>query len=248
MRPINTLAVVALASLIAIASPVASAHRDEDHTKPAGPVRMEQVPWGIAGDAKAAKRSIDVSMSDQMRFTPDRIEVRQGETVRIVVRNQGKLRHEFVMGMKVELDAHAALMAKFPDMEHDEPYMAHVAPGKTGEIVWTFNRAGEFDFACLMAGHYQAGMVGKIRVLASTASTAAAPEMVDGEVRKVDKEASKITLRHGEIKSLDMPPMTMVFVVRDKVLLDGLLPGDKLRFRAINDAGKLTVTEIQTTK
>ena len=48
-------------------------------------------------------------------------------------------------------------MVKFPNMEHDEPYMAHVAPGKTGEIVWTFNRAGDFDFACLIAGHYQAG-------------------------------------------------------------------------------------------
>jgi uncharacterized cupredoxin-like copper-binding protein len=55
-------------------------------------------------------------------------------------------------------------MIKFPTMEHDEPYMAHVAPGKTGEIIWTFNRAGQFEFACLIAGHYQAGMVGKIMV------------------------------------------------------------------------------------
>jgi len=58
-------------------------------------------------------------------------------------------------------------MLKHPTMEHDEPYMAHVRPGNTGEIVWTFNRAGEFDFACLMAGHYQAGMVGKIQVAAA---------------------------------------------------------------------------------
>ncbi len=57
-------------------------------------------------------------------------------------------------------------MLKFPNMEHDEPYMAHVPPGKTGQIVWTFNRAGDFDFACLIAGHYQAGMVGKIIVSA----------------------------------------------------------------------------------
>ena len=65
---------------------------------------------------------------------------------------------------QADLDEHAALMVKFPGMEHDEPYMAHVAAGQTGEIVWTFNRAGEFDFACLIAGHYQAGMVGKIVV------------------------------------------------------------------------------------
>ncbi len=105
-------------------------------------------------------------MTDTMRFTPDRIEVREGETVRIVLKNDGKLLHEFVLGTKKELDEHAALMVKFPTMEHDEPYMAHVAPGKKGEIVWTFNRAGEFDFACLIAGHYQAGMVGKVRVAA----------------------------------------------------------------------------------
>jgi uncharacterized cupredoxin-like copper-binding protein len=70
---------------------------------------------------------------------------------------------------KTENDKHAELMVKFPTMEHDEPYMAHVGPGKTGEIVWTFNRPGDFDFACLIAGHYQAGMVGKIKVAASSA-------------------------------------------------------------------------------
>ena len=72
--------------------------------------------------------------------------------------------HELVIGTRQELDEHATLMAKFPGMEHDEPYMAHVAPGKTGALVWNFNRVGEFDFACLIPGHYQAGMVGKINV------------------------------------------------------------------------------------
>ena len=101
-----------------------------------------------------------------MRFTPDRIDVRLGETVRFDVSNAGKVMHEFVIGTKKENEAHAALMVKFPNMEHDEPYMAHVPPGKTAELVWQFNRAGEFDFACLIAGHYQAGMVGKIKVVA----------------------------------------------------------------------------------
>jgi len=130
-------------------------------------VKKEQMSWGIAGDAKAAKRSIRVRMLDTMRFSPDKIEIRQGDTVRFVIVNEGKMLHEMVIGTKKVLDEHAALMMKFPNMEHDEPYMAHVAPGKTGEIVWTFNRAGEFDFACLIAGHYQAGMVGKIRVVAT---------------------------------------------------------------------------------
>ncbi len=105
-------------------------------------------------------------MSDDMRFTPSRIEVRQGETVRLVMRNTGAVLHELVIGTPKELEAHAALMLKFPGMEHDEPYMAHVKPGETGEIVWTFNRAGEFDFACLIAGHFQAGMRGKLIVRA----------------------------------------------------------------------------------
>ena len=74
---------------------------------------------------------------------------------------------------------------------------------------------------------------------------AATGEMTDGEVRKVDKEGGKLTLKHGDIKSLDMPPMTMVFVVKDKIMLDKLKSGDKIKFKAINDAGKFTVTELQ---
>ena len=153
------------AALVAI-SASAMAHGDQDHAKKAGPVKKEQKDWGIAGDGKSAKRTIEIGMGDNMRFTPERIEVRQGETVKFVVRNAGKTMHEFVIGTKAENDKHAELMVKFPNMEHDEPYMAHVAPGKTGEIVWTFNRPGDFDFACLIAGHYQAGMVGKILVSA----------------------------------------------------------------------------------
>jgi uncharacterized cupredoxin-like copper-binding protein len=144
----------------------ALAHGGPDHGKKSGPVRKEQKDWGIAGDAKAVSRTIEVRMSDKMRFTPDLIDVREGETIRLVHRNGGDMLHEFVLGTKEELEAHAALMLKFPDMEHDEPYMAHVAAGQKGEIVWTFNRAGEFDFACLIPGHYQAGMIGKVRVIA----------------------------------------------------------------------------------
>ena len=84
------------------------------------------------------------------------------------MKNSGKMLHEFVLGTKQELLAHAALMLKFPTMEHDEPYMAHVPVGKSGQIIWTFNRAGDFEFACLIAGHYQAGMKGTVKVTAAT--------------------------------------------------------------------------------
>jgi Cu(I)/Ag(I) efflux system periplasmic protein CusF len=70
-------------------------------------------------------------------------------------------------------------------------------------------------------------------------------EMTDGEVRRLDKEAGKLTIRHATIKSLDMPPMTMVFVAKDKAMLDKLKVGDKIKFSAIKDAGQYTVTEIQ---
>lgn len=150
------------ACALAVAAP-ALAHGDA-HAPKSGPVVKEQKPWGIAGDAKAVTRTVEVRMGDDMRFKPDRLSVRQGETLRFVVRNEGRAMHEFVIGTKAELDAHAEMMKKHPGMEHDEPYMAHVAPGQRGEIVWTFNRAGSFDFACLIAGHYDAGMVGRITV------------------------------------------------------------------------------------
>ena len=79
---------------------------------------------------------------------------------------------------------------------------------------------------------------------ASGATTTSA-DMTDGEVRKIDIEAGKLTLKHADIKTLDMPGMTMVFIVKDKAMLDKLKTGDKVKFKAINDAGKFTVTEIQ---
>jgi len=167
LRPTTKKVFSVAACALALVATNALAHGDEHKTghKPASTqVVKEQKPWGIAGDATAGVRTIRVSMNDQMRFIPDRLSIKEGETVRLVVKNDGQLMHEFVIGTKKELDEHAALMKKFPNMEHDEPYMVHVAPGGTGEIVWTFNRAGDFDFGCLIAGHYEAGMVGKIKV------------------------------------------------------------------------------------
>ena len=137
----------------------------------AAAVAKEQTAWGIAGETRGA-RTIEVGMTDDMRFTPGRIQVRQGETIRFVVRNKGRMLHEMVLGTKASLDEHAAMMAKYPGMEHDEPHMTHVKAGSRQEIVWNFNRAGEFHYACLIAGHYQAGMVGAISVVPAGASTA----------------------------------------------------------------------------
>jgi uncharacterized cupredoxin-like copper-binding protein len=155
-----------VAALIGI-SFAAGAHQEEGYGKKVSAAVVEQTDWGIAGDAKGVNRTINVIMTDKMRFIPDRFEVRQGETIRFVPKNAGKTMHELVIGTKKALDEHAALMLKFPNMEHDEPYMAHVSPGKRGKIIWTFNRPGVFGFACLIPGHYQAGMKGSIKVAPS---------------------------------------------------------------------------------
>ncbi len=145
----------------------AFAHSNEAHGNAAHAVKKEQKDWGIAADAKKARRTVQIRMLDTMRFSPDKITVKQGETIKFVIKNTGAMLHEFVIGTKKENEEHAALMVKFPNMEHSEPYMAHVPPGKTGQIIWTFNQPGEFEFACLIAGHYQAGMRGTVHVSAS---------------------------------------------------------------------------------
>ena len=119
---------------------------------------------GRPGDPEKISRTIKVEMSDTMRFTPSRITARRGQTIKFVVTNTGKVRHEMVLGTAGELKAHAALMRKFPEMEHADPNQITVEAGKTVERVWQFTQAGTVDFACLEPGHFEAGMVGKVEV------------------------------------------------------------------------------------
>ena len=157
---------VALAAMGAVAiTPLAFAHGDQPHAaRTFDASKVEAMPFGQEGDPKKAARTITVDMSDTMRFTPAQITVQRGETVRIVSRNKGQVLHEMVIGTPAELKKHAEEMKKNPGMEHDEPYMAHVKPGQSGAIVWQFTQPGEFQFACLLPGHFEAGMVGKVTV------------------------------------------------------------------------------------
>ncbi len=155
--------------LTALAAPVTvlahgDDHGDADAKAKKAMLPLEQKAWGIAGDPKRVTRTIKMDMSDEMRYHPSSVTVKQGDVVRFELRNGGQTLHEMVIGTMEELQAHAALMKRFPDMEHDEPYMAHVRPGKSETIVWKFNRRGEFNFACLIAGHFEAGMIGKVVV------------------------------------------------------------------------------------
>ena len=127
---------------------------------------LEEKTFGRPGDRAKTTRTISVDMSDAMQFAPAEIEVRQDDTIRFVVKNSGKQMHEMVLGSMAELKEHHALMQKYLGMEHEEAYMAHVPPGKSGTIVWQFTKSGEFNFACLIPGHFEAGMIGRITVKA----------------------------------------------------------------------------------
>jgi uncharacterized cupredoxin-like copper-binding protein len=163
MKKLNTLALGAALLMPALSF----AHGDESHAPPPHAYdasKVEEHAFGREGDPKKVSRVIKVDMSDAFRFTPSNVSIKTGETVKFLVSNSGKQLHEMVLGTPQELKEHAELMRKFPNMEHAEPHMAHVRPGAQGEIVWQFDKAGEYQFACLIPGHSEAGMVGRLVV------------------------------------------------------------------------------------
>jgi uncharacterized cupredoxin-like copper-binding protein len=153
-------------AVLAWTASTAFAHGDA-HTvkKPAYDAsKVEERAFGREGDPRRVTRTFKLDMTDAFRFTPTDVTVKRGETVKFIAANRGKVLHEMVLGTTEELKAHAELMKKFPGMEHADANMAHVKPGAKGEIVWQFTKAGEYQFACLIPGHYEAGMVGKVIV------------------------------------------------------------------------------------
>lgn len=154
------------------------------------------------------------------------------------------------------------MMMKMPEMEHADDNQVTVAPGGTGEVIWKFTKAGDVDFACLQPGHYDAGMKGLVKVAGghglmnhgnmggmsmpgTKMESSAAAGMTEGEVRKIDRDNQKITLRHGALKHLDMPGMTMVFGVRDAAMLSKVQVGSKVHFVAEKVEGSLVLTAIE---
>ena len=119
---------------------------------------------GKPGLASKVTRTVQVDMTDNMRFDAAAVTAKQGETIRFVIKNSGKIKHEMVLGTEKDLKDHYEQMKKNPEMEHAEPNMVTLAPGKTGEIIWQFTKAGKVDFACLQPGHYDAGMKGMVTV------------------------------------------------------------------------------------
>ena len=148
----------ALALLLATPLLLAHVHAHEGH---------EQFSAGAPGDPKKPARIVKVSMREdgtKMMYDPARIEIRRGEQVRFIISNDGLFNHEFMLATVAENRKHGALMKKYPDMEHEDPNAVTVAPYVVTELLWRFTRKGEFEFACLIPGHYEAGMHGRIIV------------------------------------------------------------------------------------
>jgi len=120
---------------------------------------------GEPGDPKKPFRVIEVTMTDgpgSMSYSPDRIEVRKGEQIKFVLKNTGHLAHEFLLDSFEANAKHKIEMEKNPEMEHDDPNGKRLEPKKSAEILWRFTKAGTFEFACLIPGHYETGMKGVI--------------------------------------------------------------------------------------
>jgi uncharacterized cupredoxin-like copper-binding protein len=164
MKRIASVAAVALASVLF----ATSTHADPGHARHghSGHDHRETT-YGRPGDDRKAGRIVQVVMKEAdgaTLFAPNRLEVRQGEQVHFVLRNQGELEHELVIGTAEANRRHAEEMALHPDMAHDDPNAKRLKPRTSGVLRWQFTKPGEFEYACLIPGHREAGMVGIVLV------------------------------------------------------------------------------------
>lgn len=147
-------------------------HENNETHGPAG--HHDEIAIGEPGKTNLVTKTISISMTEtddgQMLFEPSTINVKQGETVRLAFLNKGDAEHEFVMDEHPAILEHKLAMEKWPDMEHADPNSIRLTSGQIGEIIWTFNNSGNFEFACLIPGHFEAGMHGKLTVTKDIAS------------------------------------------------------------------------------
>ena len=215
----------------------------------AGAGHDDMIEIGLAAEAGTETRTIQVKLMEtedgDMIFEPNVLDFKAGETVRLAIENVGELDHEFVMDTVAAVAKHKEVMNEFPDMEHDDPNAVRLVPGEKGEIIWTFANAGSFQFACLIPGHYEAGMHGALSVSAASQSIASVETFTKGIVKKIDAKAGKVTIIHEELVDLKMPAMTMVFRVADAAMLETLSEGEEIEFVVARVEGKLTVTKLQ---
>ncbi|WP_310615087.1 plastocyanin/azurin family copper-binding protein [Limnohabitans sp.] len=155
--------------------------KHDEHTHSyAAPVAAAGDSENASANVPASVREVAIEMQDNMRFSPEHLQVKQGETIRFTLKNLGKVRHEWVIGSAKELQEHAAQMKKMKIDTHNQAHKntdshehAHggdaqalsLAAGEQGTLTWTFNQAGDVAMACFELGHYEAGMRGVIHVM-----------------------------------------------------------------------------------
>ena len=153
--------IVLTTAMLSIAVPALAAGKHEGG-------HQDEMAVGQPGEPGEVDRIVELSMVEPeaggMVFEPGKLAFEKGETVRFVITNAGYLEHEFVLDTAEKNQEHKAMMERFPEMEHDDPNAIRLEPDENGEIVWTFANAGTFEFACLIPGHYEAGMHGPLVV------------------------------------------------------------------------------------
>ncbi|MGO4684601.1 cupredoxin domain-containing protein [Hyphomicrobium sp. 2TAF46] len=160
-------AIVALAGFGAAFVHFTSADMAHGHAEHGGVAHAEMFAAGEPADPNKGFRVVELAMTEgsgTMAFTPDAIDVKTGEQIKFVIKNTGALDHEFKLDSNEQIAKHKIAMAKNPEMIHDDPNGTRLQPSKSGEIFWKFSKAGTFEFACLIPGHYEAGMHGKVVV------------------------------------------------------------------------------------
>ncbi|HWB72707.1 MAG TPA: cupredoxin family protein [Egibacteraceae bacterium] len=122
--------------------------------------------FGEPASEEEATRTIEVEASDDLRFSPDAVQVETGETVTFAVTNTGNLPHDFVIGDQATQEQHEAEMEEMTDgaMMHHGPNAISIPPGETRELTWRFTEPGELLYGCHEPGHYESGMVGRVTV------------------------------------------------------------------------------------
>ncbi len=206
----------------------------------------DELAVGMPGSIDNVTRTVEIIMKEtddgDMIFEPAALDIKEGETIRFEIKNTGELDHEFVLDDVAAIMEHKAVMDKFPEMEHDDPNSARLAPGEEGEVIWSFTNTGSFEFACLIPGHYESGMRGDVVV---EAVGSADIEYTKGTVKKVNIKSGKVTIIHEELTNLGMPAMTMVFRVAEADMLEKMNAGDEIQFIADRVKGKLTVIQMK---
>ena len=156
--------IVVVLSAIALFAASAQASADAGHAHGG----HEEFAAGVPGDAKKPARLVTVKMREtsdgKMIYEPSKLAVKKGEQIRFVIVNAGEIPHEFVLATVEQNLRHGEMMKKYPEMEHDDPNSKTIQPRQKAEIIWRFTKAGAFEFACLIPGHREAGMIGTVDV------------------------------------------------------------------------------------